>query len=193
MTELPTTEPTEPPISERKPAGVAPGDMSRAKIGVHGLRLQGRLAGRGDVAAAPGAWLGGPDLPARIEGFAIDPLGLDLHDIGADGDGVPGGIDLSGFDLRYAVRLTGDGKAGATSRPGGFVGTRSDGRAITHVMVAVAAPRPGVAVVAEALFLAAPVARLVAPRVVLHGPSGSEPLVGLRLRLAVPRPPPAPR
>ncbi|MFD2183683.1 hypothetical protein [Rhodoplanes azumiensis] len=192
MTKPPNERPNEPPASEAEPSNLAARGTSRATVTVHGLRLRGRLVGRGDVVAtAPGAWLGGPDLPARIEGFAIDPFGLAPGDVsGPDG---PGTFDLSGFELRYAVRLAGDGEAAAAVRPGDFVGTRNESRAITHVMVALDAPRPGVAVVIEALFLAAPIARFVAPRVVLHGPTGSEPLVGLRLRLASPRTPSAPQ
>lgn len=133
------------------------------------LRLCGHLAVRGDVGAAAGEWLGGPELPSRIEGFAVEWPGMPA--------------DLA---FGYAVRSIGpDRTHGAPAGIGQFVGTRGRGLPLTGVVFEIGGSRSrGLVIVAEAAFLAAARVRAAGRRVSLAGPSGREPLVGLRLTLA---------
>src|SRR5262249_6014403 len=47
------------------------------------LKLMGHVAGIGDVAVGPNAWIAGPSAPSRIEGIALEwpgkPPGVDIH------------------------------------------------------------------------------------------------------------------
>ena len=132
------------------------------------FRLLGHLSGLGDVRVAANEWLGGPTTPARIEGIALETPDL------------PGSIRL-----RYSVR-TGGARPIATPMidAGTFAGTR--GRALPLVGVAFEISGPGVsqyAIVSEAIFLGSSVIRVSGQKVVLAGPTGREPLVGLQVSI----------
>jgi len=130
-----------------------------------GLRLLGHVAGRGDVVVGPNEWVAGPATPSRIEGIAIEwPEKPD---------------DLK---LRYAVK-----SAAQTGTPKmvdleTFAGTRGRALPVSGIVLEMSgAGASGCQFVAEALFLSSPMLRAVGQRVVLSGPTGREPLVGLRV------------
>jgi hypothetical protein len=130
--------------------------------------LVGHVAGIGDVRVNPGTWLAGPSAPSRIEGISIEwPA------------------KPSGLDLRYSVTTA---KHHSISQQmvalGSYAGTR--GKALALVGIAlelVGAAALGVQLDVEATFLGAPAIQRRGPRVALTGPTGREPLVGLKVGL----------
>jgi len=131
-----------------------------------GFRLVGHVAGRGDVRVKADEWLAGPSAPARIEG------------IGIDWQGKPAGVDI-----RYSVN---------TARPqtvsqrllnsGEFAGTRGKALPLVGVSFEVAGDAaPDLQLAVEAIFLGSPTSRAVGRRIALAGPTGREPLVGLKV------------
>lgn len=141
---------------------VAPVDLSA-------LRLLGHLAGRGDTLVALGDWLGGPVAPTRIEGISIDWPQRPAN-----------------FNIRHAVRVGSMGEPKATDfvEVGAYSGTR--GRALPLVGASFevfGAASSGYEITADALFLGSPQMRVTGQRVVVSGPTGREPLVGLRLQI----------
>jgi len=138
----------------------------KAPLDLAGFALIGHVAGRGDVRVKADEWLAGPAAPARIEG------------IGIDWRSKPAGVRI-----RYSVstakpqtisqRLLNDGE---------FAGTRGKALPLTAVAFEVngdAAPELQLAV--EAIFLGSPTSRAVGRRISLTGPTGREPLVGLKV------------
>jgi len=132
-----------------------------------GLRLLGHVAGIGDVVVGPNEWVAGPATPSRIEGISLEwPEKPD---------------DL---DLRYAVKSA--TQAGTPKMVGleTFAGTRGRALPITGIVLEMSgAGASDCQFVAEALFLSSPTLRAVGQRVVLSGPTGREPLVGLRVTI----------
>jgi len=127
----------------------------------------GHVAGRGDIVAASNEWIAGPSAPSRIEGLAIEWP-----------DQPPG------TELRYAVRYGKRNLLTSESRGlGSFVGSRGKALPIVGVNLELAGPS-GSQLVAEALFLGAPIQRVTGQRIQLSGPTRQEPLVGLRLSLS---------
>ena len=132
-----------------------------------GLRLLGHVAGIGDVAVNVNEWIAGPTAPSRIEGISIQWPNR------------PGDIDI-----RYAVKTAAQTGVARMVGLDTFAGTR--GRALPITGMVIELSGQGVAateVIAEAVFLSAPILRAVGQRVVLTGPTGREPLVGLRLAI----------
>ncbi len=133
-----------------------------------GLRLMGHVAGIGDVFVGLNEWIAGPSAPSRIEGIAIEWLNRPPQ-----------------FDIRYSVKL---GQPQSTpSRMmdiGSFAGTRGRAMPLTGVVFELAgAASSDYQVRAEASFLGSPTMRVIGRRIVLSGPTGREPLVGLRMNL----------
>jgi hypothetical protein len=130
------------------------------------LRLMGHLAGRGDVFAHANDWIAGPAAPARIEGIAIEWPGRP-----------------KGVDIRYAVTAAnGSSVATTLTDPGTFVGTR--GQSLPLVSLSLELEGPAACrfeFTAEVLFLDASPVSAVGLQLQLAGPTGREPLVGLRL------------
>jgi hypothetical protein len=133
-----------------------------------GLRLMGHVAGRGDIFVNLNEWIAGPSAPSRVEGVSLEWPNKPPR-----------------FDIRYSVKV---GQSGALSAQmmdmGSFAGSR--GRAIP--LTGVAFELSGEAssdyrLCVEAGFLASPIMRETGKRVVLSGPTGREPLVGLRMNL----------
>lgn len=143
-----------------------------ANVAVDGIKILGHVAGRGDVVVASNAWIAGPTAPSRIEGIALEwqekPAGL---------------------DIRYAVQFPiGQAGSGKMVLLGTYAGTRGRALPITGVVLQISGAG-GFEFVAEATFLNAPTLRALGKRVVLSGPTGREPLVGIRIginRLAAP-------
>ncbi|WP_156927775.1 hypothetical protein [Bradyrhizobium sp. Tv2a-2] len=159
------------------PQGMAWSDEVAA-VDFSGLRVVGHLAGRGDCFVGLGEWLGGPQAPTRIEGVALDWVGRPAN-----------------FGIRQAVRIGGAGEPKSTEfvEVGAFSGTR--GRALPLVSVSFEVfglAALGYEITAEALFLGSPQMRVTGQRVVVSGPTGREPLVGLKLQIAAPQAAPRP-
>nr|QIG99804.1 hypothetical protein G6P99_45715 [Bradyrhizobium sp. 6(2017)] len=132
------------------------------------LKLLAHVAGLGDVTVGANAWIAGPSAPARIEGICLEWPNMP-HDL----------------NLQYAVKFARPQRGDNQFVPiGTFAGTR--GRALAITGFSLEATGPGVdryAISAETIFLGAPALRVSGNRIVVSGPSGREPLVGLKLNL----------
>jgi hypothetical protein len=132
-----------------------------------GLRLLGHVAGIGDVVVGPNEWIAGPATPSRIEGIELE--WPDKPD------------DL---DLRYAVKSATQTGTPKMVNLETFAGTRGRALPITGIVLEMLGDGASdFQFAAEALFLSAPTLRAVGQRVVLSGPTGREPLVGLRVTI----------
>ncbi|KAA5602080.1 hypothetical protein [Blastochloris sulfoviridis] len=136
--------------------------------GTGALKILGHVAGIGDVVVEADRWVAGPAAPSRIEGIKID-----WPDRPAD------------VTCRYAVKFAKPrGATSAMTDAGEYAGSRK--RALALVGVVLELSGPGAArykFQTEALFLGSPVMKASGQRVVLGGPTGGEPLVGLRLAI----------
>lgn len=131
-----------------------------------GLRVLGHVAGIGDVLVGQNGWIAGPSAPSRIEGISID-----WPDMPA------------GLDLRYAVQFANSQAGSGKMVPiGTFAGTRGRALPITGIVLELSGD-DRYQFVAEAVFLSAPTLRATGKRVTLSGPTGREPLVGLRVNI----------
>jgi hypothetical protein len=137
---------------------------ARSTLSTDAFKLLGHVAGIGDVVVGPNAWIAGPAAPSRIEGLA-----LEWPDKPAD------------IDIRYAVQLANAQPGSGRMVPlGTFAGTRGRALALTGVVLEMGG-NDELQFSAEAIFLSAPTLRAIGRRVVLSGPTGREPLVGLRV------------
>jgi hypothetical protein len=131
-----------------------------------GFRVLGHVASIGDVVVRANEWLAGPAAPSRIEGISIEwPQRPE---------------DL---DIQYSVKT---GRPQAVSDRmvslGSFAGTRGKAMPIVGVTVDLSGPASAnFQFSVEAIFLGSPTMRFAGKRVVLSGPTGREPLVGLRV------------
>jgi len=145
-------------------------DYGNAKqtLNVATLKLHGHVAGRGDIEVPANEWLAGPSVPARIEGFAIE-WPAKPHNL----------------ELRYSAIGPRSNAASTPMVPlGGFAGTR--GRALPVLGINIELSGAGAnnaQLVAEALFLGSPIMQAKGDRILLSGPSGLEPLIGLKLTI----------
>jgi hypothetical protein len=129
-----------------------------------GMRVVAHVAGIGDVAVGADSWIAGPVAPSRIEGLVIQ---------------WPGKPD--NLNIRYAVRFPGQ-QDGQMVPLGAFAGTRGRALPITALILEVTG-RADVQFVAEALFLNAPILKVKGTRIAVAGPTGREPMIGLRINL----------
>jgi hypothetical protein len=137
---------------------------TRGSVNTDAFKLLGHVAGMGDVVVGPNAWIAGPAAPSRIEGLALE------------WPDKPAGIDLR-YAVQFANAQPGSGKMVSL---GSFAGTRGRALALTGVVLEMVGS-DDLQFVAEAIFLSAPTLRAIGRRVVLSGPTGREPLVGLRI------------
>jgi hypothetical protein len=153
-----TTAPT--PVLERK-HGTSSAD-------VDDFRVLGHIAGIGDVVARANEWLAGPSAPSRIEGISI---------------AWPGKPD--DLEIRYAVQTAKPQTiSGRMLELESFAGTRGKALALVGITLDISGmSASNFQLEVEAIFLGAPMLRVVGRRVVLSGPTGREPLVGLRVGL----------
>jgi hypothetical protein len=132
------------------------------------FRVLGHVASVGDVVVNAGEWLAGPSAPSRIEGISMAwPSKSDDLDIY--------------YSVKTARPQAGSERAMAL---GSFAGTR--GKALPIVGLTLEISGPDVAnlqFAVDALFLGSPVMRATGKLIVLNGPTGREPLVGLRVGL----------
>lgn len=154
-------------VLDLDPAGKRQQDYS-APLDLSGFRVLGHVAGRGDVLADAETWIAGPLAPSRIEGFAIQWP-----------EKVPDVI------LRYSVTVGGPRPSmSPLLDAGNFAGTR--GRALPLIGATLeisGAAAQGNQLIVDLVFLGSPQMRTAGQRVVLSGPTGREPLVGLRIRI----------
>ena len=127
------------------------------------FRVLGHVAGRGDLYVHANEWIGGPTAPMRIEGLAIEwpqkPEGL---------------------AVRYSVKMP---KGPPSSGPlGTFAGTRGKALPLVGVLLELAGEEASnFELIVDAVFLGSPEKRSTGQKVVLAGPTGREPLVGIRI------------
>lgn len=133
-----------------------------------GVRVLGHVTGIGDVTVGANEWIAGPSAPSRIEGLLIDwpdkPAGLDIH---------------------YAVKTAKpQPTSGQKMELGAFAGTRGRAMPLVSLMLELTGTRAAdFQLSVEAIFLGSPAMRMTGKRIVATGPTGREPLVGLRVGL----------
>lgn len=143
-----------------------PTNRSDGAFDLGDFSVLGHIASIGDVRVDANQWLAGPSAPSRIEGIAIEWPGKPR--------------DLV---LRYSVK-TGKPQAvsGRMFEPGSFAGTRGKALPIVGIMLEMSGPAASnFQFTVEAIFLGAAAQRLTGTRITASGPTGREPLVGLRL------------
>jgi hypothetical protein len=152
------------PLTQGTPVYLEPGEPDSGEETMNGVRLLGHVAGIGDVVVGPSEWVAGPTAPSRIEGIAIQwPQRPE------------------GVDLRYAVKSSAQQGAPKMVSLQSFAGTRQRALAVTGMVLEMSGPSAhNYQLWAEALFLSSPILRAIGQRLVLSGPTGREPLVGLR-------------
>ena len=132
------------------------------------LKVLAHVAGIGDMRANANEWLAGPKAPSRIEGIAIACVGQ------------PDGLRI-GYSVRTAQPSP---SSGHIVDVGSFAGTRGRAMPLTSLMFELSGPEASrYQFAVEALFLGSPITRVTGPRVEVSGPTGREPLVGLRVGL----------
>ena len=128
--------------------------------------ILGHVTGIGDVTVNANEWIAGPSAPSRIEGISMEWPGKP-----------------SNLDIHYTVKTAKpQATTGRKMGLGSFAGTR--GKAMPIVGLTLELSGPGATnfqFSGEAIFLGSPAARMTGKRVVVSGPTGREPLVGLRL------------
>jgi len=159
------------PLNQGKAAAPPHGDKPeyRTSNSSGAFRLLGHLTGRGDVLADADEWLAGPAAPSRIEGISLAWPNKP-----------------SDLKIRYAVKTARPQPiSGQAVELGSFAGTRGKAMPIVGLMFEIsgaAAERYQLSI--ETIFLGSPSTRTTGSRVVVYGPTGREPLVGLRVKLA---------
>jgi len=140
----------------------------RSSFDLKTLRVLGHVGGIGDVIVNANEWVAGPAAPARIEGLAIQ-----WPDKPAD------------LEVRYAVKTAQPQLGSGRAVPlGSFAGSRGKAMPIVGVMLELAGSAAAhFQFFIETIFLGALAQRMRGKRLVVSGPTGREPLVGLRLAL----------
>jgi hypothetical protein len=130
------------------------------------LNILGHVTGIGDVTVNANEWIAGPSAPSRIEGISI---------------AWPDKPDE--LQIQYAVKTAKPQTiSGRKMGLGSFAGTRGKAMPIVGLMFELSGPgATDYQFAIEAIFLGAPAKRITGKRVVASGPTGREPLVGLRL------------
>lgn len=133
------------------------------------FRVLGHLTGRGDITVNADEWLAGPSAPSRIEGISLDWPGRP-----------------SGLEIHYAVKTARPQPiSGQTVELGAFAGTRGKAMPIVGLMLEISGPTAeNYQLSVETIFLGSPTTRTTGKRIVVYGPTGREPLVGLRVNLS---------
>lgn len=150
------------------PAAAGRGEAPRAarRVDLPAVAVLAHVARQGDVTAQSGEWLGGPKAPARIEGVSV------LW------ENKPENVDL---EVRALVGSRGQGKTQAGGI-GDFVGTRGKSTPLVGLTLELAGPQARFyGIRGEFLFLGCHVVSQSGRAIKVAGPTGTEPLVGLRL------------
>lgn len=131
------------------------------------IEILAHVARRGDVLTANGEWICGPSLPMAIEGLELRWPGR------------PAGLDIS---VSAAQLVRGQRKQLPAGTQGMFIGSRGKAIPLSGVSLALmGSAADGYTLECEALFLGTQVVRRSGTIIDLSGPTGLEPLVGLRL------------
>ena len=132
------------------------------------LELLAHVSRRGDVLARD-EWIGGPALPLAIEGLELRWPGKG-----------------KGVDIEAAATVHGrERKVLPPAASGSFIGTRGRASPLVGVSFRLTGPDAGAyGLICEALFLGAALIKKTGSVVELSGPTGREPLVGLRLSVS---------
>jgi hypothetical protein len=142
-------------------------DPVSSSFGLDDLRVLGHVASIGDVIVRANEWLAGPSAPSRIEGISIQ------------WPGKPEDVDI-GYSVKTARPQT---VSGRTMDLGSFAGTRGKAMPVVGLTFELSGGAADLQFNVEAIFLGAPATRITGRRIALSGPTGREPLVGLRLGL----------
>ena len=139
-------------------------NSSRSDLG--SIRILGHVAGIGDVLVNANEWIAGPSTPSRIEGISVDWPGKPPN-----------------VEMHYAVKTAKpQTTSGRKMGLGSFSGTRGKGMPIVGIMLELSGPEAAsFELLLEAIFLGSPRKCMTGKRVVGVGPTGREPLVGLRV------------
>ena len=138
----------------------------RGPLDLSSFELLGHVASLGDVSVKAGQWLAGPTAPSRIEGFRLAWRNKPDN-----------------LDIRYSAK-TGrpQAQSGQLSGLGGFVGSRGKALPIVGADFQLSGSAAfNYRLSAEMIFLGSPAMRMVGPQVSGSGPTGREPMVGLRI------------
>ena len=158
------------PLSQGNAPSPSVEKRSRSRV-LHELgnfSILGHVSGMGDVVVDNGEWLAGPSAPSRIEGICLEwpgkPADLDIH---------------------YAVKTAKPQvTSGRKMEMGSFAGTRGKAMPIVGLMLDMSGPGASdFQFSVEAFFLGSPALHITGNHVVASGPTGREPLVGLRIGL----------
>ncbi|MCZ8375766.1 MAG: hypothetical protein O9342_10345 [Beijerinckiaceae bacterium] len=148
-----------------------PGAASEAVASERGPALIGHVARRGDIKVGNGNWICGPEAPMAIEGLQI--LWPEA----------PEGVDI----LLSAVVGTTTRRPQPPVRIGHFAGTRQKASPLVGLTLNLTGAATHLySLTVEALFLGSPIVTKTGPYIELSGPTGMEPLVGLRLKVSGP-------
>jgi hypothetical protein len=154
------------PLTQGKTRHPAPMADEVKALDLHDFRVLGHIARIGDVSVGSKEWLAGPSAPSRIEGISID-WSTKPRDL----------------EIRYSVKpAKSQAGVGQVVGLGTFAGTR--GRAVPLIGVSLemsGAAASNCQFVVEAIFLGSAISRMTGKRIALSGPTGAEPLVGLRI------------
>ena len=152
---------------ETRPAPAA--RRGNGKLAPAGIRVVGHVAGIGDVVVKADEWMAGPTAPSRIEGFAVQWPGMP-----------------AGLELRYAVKSASPNTAtGRMTNAGTFAGTRGKALPLFSIVLELSGnDADDHELHVDALFLGSPAIHKSGQRIILSGPTGREPLVGLRLGIS---------
>jgi len=147
----------------------APAETQAAPASEQGAPcLLAHVARRGDLQTAFGAWIGGPDAPAPIEGLEVR---------GA----LPNGVSL---DIQPLL-ATNPPRWMDWAGPGTFVGTRSRALPLAGLRLRLSGTAAeNFEIVASALFLGSPVVSRRGREIEIVSAAGADPLVGLRVELS---------
>jgi hypothetical protein len=147
-----------------EPAALAPVQMEA----LQDFQILAHVARHGDVVVGSGEWICGPRVPMSIEGLEVRlgrlAAGLDI---------------LVSGEARLRRPLT-----FPAASAGSFVGTRGRAAPLTALTFSlIGRSAASYQLCVDALFLGAPIASKVGNSIELSGPTGTEPLVGIRLAL----------
>ena len=149
-------------LSAKKSAGI------NERYDLSNFRILAHVTGIGDQLVKANEWIAGPVAPARIEGISIA-----WPDRPRD------------LEIRYAVKTANpQPRSNRAASLGSFVGSRGKAMPIIGLMLELAGPAAtALQFFVEAIFLGSPTIRTSGRRIAVSGPTGREPLVGLRVAL----------
>ena len=157
------------PLAQQDPAfrwPAAPHDHGPLELA--DFDILGHVASRGDITVKANEWLAGPSAPSRIEGIRLEWRSKPRD-----------------LDIRYAIKTARPQAAsGQMVELGTFAGSR--GKALPIVGIALemsGAAASRLQFSTEMIFLGSSLLRMTGKTIAGSGPTGREPLVGLRVNI----------